>query len=63
MSKFCELTNDDLSKVNGGKIIRLTKYVLYNTKTHKTIADNNAILGQLGQTMVNGWVEHFPYGR
>lgn len=61
MKKFHELTSAELSKVNGGKIIRLTKYVLYNTKTHKTIADNNAILQQLGHTMVNGWVEHFPY--
>lgn len=62
MKNFEELNTVSLSKVIGGKIIRLTPYVLYNTRTHKTIPDNNAIWRTATHTVVNGWLEYGPWG-
>ena len=41
---------------------RLTPYMLYNTKTHKTIPDYGAIWGKAGQTVANGWLQYGPWG-
>ncbi|WP_270451725.1 hypothetical protein [Lactobacillus crispatus] len=43
MKNFKVVNNIELNRVVGGKIIRLTPYMLYNTKTHKTIPDYGAI--------------------
>lgn len=59
MDNLCE---DDLQKIVGGKIRRLTQYVLYNTKTHKTIPDYGAIWGTTARTVTNGWLEYGPWG-
>lgn len=54
-----ELNEHELRKIKGGKIIRLNQWVLYNTRTKKTFADNNAIMRTATHTIVNGWVRSF----
>lgn len=61
LSEFKLLDNVELSGINGGKIERITQWLLYNTQTHKYFADNSAIMGTTGQTIVNGWLEHGPW--
>lgn len=55
MEKFQKLSSTELVEVIGGKIIRLTPYLLYNTRTHKTYADLGAVWRTTGRTIVNGW--------
>ncbi|MGN1272562.1 MAG: hypothetical protein ACI4T3_05485 [Lactobacillus sp.] len=62
MNNSKKLNTVDLVSIIGGSIIRLTPYVLYNTKTHKTIPDNNAIWRTATHTVVNGWLEYGPWG-
>ncbi|MBW0442815.1 hypothetical protein [Lactobacillus crispatus] len=61
MKNFKVVNNIELNRVVGGKIIRLTPYMLYNTKTHKTIPDYGAIWGKAGQTVANGWLQYGPW--
>lgn len=52
---YSTLDESQLEKIVGGKLIHVTPWQFYNTKTHKYSADNSAILSTTGQTMVNGW--------
>ncbi len=43
MSKFQQLTPEDLMETKGGKIYHATPWQICNSKTHKCWADNAAI--------------------
>lgn len=59
LEKFSSISEKKLAKFKGGKIIRISNWSYYDTKTQKYYADNQAIAGTLGTTMVNGWATSF----
>lgn len=62
MSKFQQLTPEDLMETKGGKIYHATPWQICNSKTHKCWADNAAIARTCGRVIVNGWLQHGPWG-
>lgn len=59
LNKFSRISDESLLKIEGGKIIRISQWSYYDTKTKKYYADNAAIGSTLGHTVVNGWVSSF----
>ena len=62
MSKFQQLTTEDFMETKGGKINHANPWQIFNSKTHKCWADNAAIARTCGRVIVNGWLQHGPWG-
>lgn len=51
-----KLNEDYLRYTIGGRVINISPYATYNTRTHRSYPNYGAIWSNVGHTVVNGWI-------